>query len=344
MEPVNVIVGANGTGKTNLYRALQLLTHAAEGNLGRTLAEEGGIPSVLWAGQRRKGPVRMGVDIRFEDYTYHLELGLPPPGAVFKLDPEIKSEDLEHRPPRGRGVPLVKRQISTAMLRNDEGSWINHPVPLVTSESILSQVQDPHLYPEVSVIRERLLKWRFYHSFRTDPDSPIRRPRTGTLTPRLASDGSDLVCALKTIRGIGDSKGLDQAFEEAFPDSRLILYAEKEGRQEYRIQLMVPGINRPLEAQEFSDGTLRYLCLMAALLSPRPPELIALNEPETSLHPDLLKPLANLIAKASERTQVWLTTHSEPLAGYVAAAAGIEPIHLEKIEGETRARGRGLLE
>ena len=85
-----------------------------------------------------------------------------------------------------------------------------------------------------------------------------------------------------------------------------------------------------------SDGTLHYLCLLAALLSPRPPTLLALNEPEASVHPDLIGPLAKLIVRASEGSQVWITTHSQSLAEAIRLETGIPPIRLEKLEGETR--------
>ena len=73
------------------------------------------------------------------------------------------------------------------------------------------------------------------------------------------------------------------------------------------------GLLRPLGASELSDGTLRYLLLVAALLSPRAPTFMILNEPETSLHPDLLPPLARLIAKASQRSQVVVVSHAASL-------------------------------
>src|SRR5690606_18401700 len=98
-----------------------------------------------------------------------------------------------------------------------------------------------------------------------------------------------------------------------------------------------------LLASELSDGTIRYLCLLAALLSPRPPALIALNEPETSLHPELFPPLADLILQASKESQIWLTTHSEKLAALICERTGTSPVHLEMVEGETRAVGHGLL-
>ncbi len=98
-----------------------------------------------------------------------------------------------------------------------------------------------------------------------------------------------------------------------------------------------------MHVSEFSDGTLRYLCLLAALLSPSPPPLLVLNEPENSLHPDVLEPLAKLIANASERSQVWITTHSLKLAELLATVPGAKLMHLEKKDGETRIQGQGLI-
>jgi predicted ATPase len=105
------------------------------------------------------------------------------------------------------------------------------------------------------------------------------------------------------------------------------------------VRLITPGLQRPLYAKELSDGSLRYLCLLAALLSVHPPSLLAFNEPETSLHPDLLDPLAELIVKASRKSQIWITTHSTALAGYIEKHSGVPPVRLEKVEGATKLVG-----
>jgi predicted ATPase len=96
-----------------------------------------------------------------------------------------------------------------------------------------------------------------------------------------------------------------------------------------------------MATSELSDGTLRYLCLLAALLSPRPPPFVSLNEPEMSLHPDLLAPLGKLIAEASRRSQIWVTTHSEPLASAIAANGSVMPLRLGKELGATVLLGSG---
>ncbi len=91
---------------------------------------------------------------------------------------------------------------------------------------------------------------------------------------------------------------------------------------------MRSSLPRPLELRELSDGTLRFLCLAAALLSPRPPTLLALNEPETSLHAGLLPALGRLVARAAAHSQIWVTTHSRVLADEIAAAARVRPFEL----------------
>ncbi|WP_257454501.1 AAA family ATPase [Archangium lipolyticum] len=337
--PLTVIVGPNGSGKTNLYRSLYLLSAAAEGRLAQVLAEEGGVPSVLWAGSRDKKPLRMTVGVSLDDLAYELSLGPVPTSptdpTLFKLDPEVKEEHLWTVDGKRRAV-LMERKDRTAFVRDSEGSRTTFPVQLWASESVLSQLAEPHRFPRLSELQRTLRMWRFYHHFRTDPDAPMRSPQVGVRTPVLAHDGRDLAAALRTIIEIGDHEALERALSDAFPGSRLEVQAPQ-GR--FSLFLHQPGLLRPLAARELSDGTLRYLCLLAALLSPRPPAFLALNEPETSLHPDLLEPLGRLIVDASMHSQVWVTTHAEPLAQAIAKRSRAEPLRLTKELGATVVEG-----
>ena len=330
--PITVVVGANGTGKTNVYRALRLLTFAAHGRLSEALAEEGGIPSVLWAGKRAKGaPQRCNIEVELDELSFQLSFGPPPPPqGAFLLDPDVKEETLWVIERRRRHV-IAQRENATAFMRDAEGVRVSFPAALWGGESLLSQITEPHRFPLLSAIRSEFQRWRFYHHFRTDVEAPARRPQVGVRTPALAHDGRDLAAALTTISEIGDVRALHGAIERAFPGTTLHLVAEN-GR--FAFQLHTPGVLRPLDALELSDGTLRYICLVAALLSPRPPPFLALNEPETSLHPELLQPLAELVVSASRRSQIFLTTHSELLADRLGAV-GVERLQLVKSEGET---------
>src|SRR5690606_19071395 len=160
------------------------------------------------------------------------------------------------------------------------------------------------------ILREIMRSWRFYDTFRTDPDAPARRVSVETRTPVMSDDGSDMAAALQTIRENGDQEALDAASDDAFPAWQLEICQTEAGLQ---ANLLQPGMTRSLTAAELSDGTLRFLLLAAALLTPRPPKLLAINEPETSLHPDLIPALARLIARASLSSQVIVVTHNTGL-------------------------------
>ena len=342
LHPINVLTGPNGCGKSNLYNSLVLIGRAAEGRLARAIAEEGGTPSVFWAGgerirmQRKRPPRRVIIGFENEDYGYELQIGLPSPNehalaTMFTLDPRVKEEYIWPSGTKKR-VLMLKRDEPTAWLRDNEGNMVSYPFKIAKSESVLSQIIDPHLYPEISSVRSQILAWRFYHSFRTDSESPLRQPQIGVQTPVLSHDGSDLAAALRTILEIGDESALTEAIHQALGGASLVIDAEE---TQFKMSLQIPGLLRPLQPREFSDGQLRFLCLCAALLSPRPPSLLALNEPETSLHPDLIDSLARLIVVASTYTQLWITTHSRHLAEKIEQHSGLPQIHLEMRDGET---------
>src|SRR5947209_9302966 len=343
LKSINVLTGPNGCGKSNLYNSLVLIGRAAQGQFARAIAEEGGTPSVFWAGgeriryQRKKLPKRIVLRFEGEDYGYELQAGLPSLnehalGTMFKLDPRVKEEYI-WRSETKRRVLMLKRDEPSAWLRNAEGNMITYPFKISKHESVLSQIIDPHLYPEISALRHEILSWRFYHHFRTDLESPLRQPQIGVQTTVLNHDGSDLTAALQTILEIGDDAALREAIAEAFSGATLHIEAMD---TLFSLKLQVPGLLRPLQARELSDGQLRFLCLCAALLSPRPPSLLALNEPETSLHPDLIDGLARLMVQASKSTQLWITTHSQPLAAAIENYSGIPRVRLKIAAGETQ--------
>lgn len=342
LRRVNVIVGPNGCGKSNLYRAMYLIAAAATGQFARLLADEGGMPSVLWAGDRSKGPVRMTLTVQVEDVTYRLSVGLPELSefSPFPLDPRIKEEQIDFAQGKTRST-LLKRGKNTIDARDTDGKKLLFAMALTDSESVLSGLREPHRFPEIAALRQEFLNWRFYHQFRTDSQSPLRQPQTGVLTPVLAHDGSDLAAALQTIRSIGDKEALEECISTAFPGATLHI---DDQNGQLSVGMQMPGFQRPFGAKELSDGTLQYLCLLAALLSFRSPSLIALNEPETSIHPDLFDPLAKLIARASEKCQLWITTHSQELADLILEYTGFAPIELHKVDGETKIVGARLSE
>lgn len=346
---LTVVTGSNGSGKSSLYRSLRLLADCAQGGVVSSLAREGGLPSVLWAGPersgvRRRSPVSLRVGYASDGFGYLADLGLPGGDAAhsaFTLDPEIKRELVWAGPVLRPATTLLQRRGPLVQVRGDDGGFEALVADLEGFESALAVVGDPVRTPEVLAVRDQVRSWRFYDTFRTDSGAPARAVQIGTRTPALADDGSDLAAALQTIAEIGVSADLDACVDDAFPGSRLRISSEG-GR--FDLAVHQPGLLRPLRAAELSDGTLRYLLWVAALLSPRPGELIVCNEPETGLHRNLLPALARLITRAALRTQLVVVTHDTQLSDLLENEADTATIRLEKREGETRILGSEALD
>jgi len=157
----------------------------------------------------------------------------------------------------------------------------------------------------------------------------------------LAADGHDLVAALETIREIGDGPALDAAIDDAFAGAKV---RSTPVDTRLKLEFSQPGLLRPLSASELSDGTQRYLLWVAALMTPRPPPLMVLNEPETSLHPDLLPALGRLISRAARHTQVWVVSHARRLVATLEEDSECHSIELDKSLGESVIRAQGMLD
>ena len=356
LQALNVITGPNGSGKSNVYRALRLLADIAQGRIIPSLAREGGLQSTLWAGPEafsrdmkrgeqpvegtvRKGPVSLRLGFAGTEFGYAIDLGLPTPSSsAFSQDPEIKRECVWNGEFLRPAAQLVDRRGAVVRSREDGGGWAVLTQELASFDSMMTHCADPRNTPEMLLLREQMRGWRFYDQFRADAEAPARLPQIGTHTPVLGNDGADLAAAVQTILEIGDPEALAGSVADAFPGASVCV-----SRHEGRFELLMKqhGLLRPLRAAELSDGTLRYLLWIAALLTPRPPRLLVLNEPETSLHPDLLPALGRLIGRAAERSQVLVVSHASRLIAALEEQPGCQCLTLEKGLGETTLAGAG---
>ncbi len=363
LRRLTVVTGANGTGKSSLYRALRLLADCGRGEVIGSLAREGGLESVLWAGPerldgaRRTGrvegttrtaPVSLEMGFAADDFGYLVDLGLPQMAGIqslFGRDPEIKREAVFAGPVMRPASTLVRRTRDYAEASSESGrgfDMLSQSLP--PYRSVLAEFAHPGVHPELAAVRDRLRDWRFYDGFRVDAGAPSRQRTVGTRTRVLADDGGDLAAAIQTIIEAGFDD-LQRAVADAF-DGAEVSVAVSDGL--FDLELQQPGMLRPLRAAELSDGTLRFLLWAAALLSPQPPSLMVLNEPETSLHPDLVRPLASLITAAADSTQVVVVTHSKAMLEHLDTVSVDDDgdavqIQLYKDLGETRIDGLDML-
>ena len=363
LQRLTVVTGANGVGKSNLYRAFHLLADVASGRLIGSIAAAGGLSSVLWAGPEqisgamrrgeapvqgtgsRKAPISLQLGFTAADLGYLIDVGLPLPApTVFTRDPVIKREIIWAGPVLRPVATLLERTARGVRVAEDAGRAANRAsghieVGLPPWASVLDELVDPVHRPEVTAIRDVVRGWRFYDSFRVDPDAPARQPQVGTRTEVLAADGHDLAPAVATILESAWEQPFRRAVADAF-DGTEVSVADYGGR--FEVELQQPGMLRPLTGRELSDGTLRFLLLAAALFSPRPPGLMVLNEPETSLHAEVLPALNRLMVTAAERSQVVVVTHAR---GLVDDLVGAGALHHELVKpyGETEVEGQGLL-
>lgn len=309
-------------------------------------------------GTVRSGPVslRMGIGGLGGGPGYLVDLGLPVQSkyTAFNRDPEIKREAVWSGPVMRPSTLVARRKQSAVEYREESGArtsqWHRASVSVDRWRSMLTEWVDPGVARELWEVREALRGWRFHDGFRTDAGAPARQPRPGTRSLVLADDGSNLAACLQTIVEHDESL-LAAAISDAFPGSRLEVIST-DGL--FDVVLHQPGMLRGIRSAELSDGTLRYLLWLATVLTPAPPRLMALNEPETSLHPSLVPALGRAMARASQDVQIVVVTHSAVLlrtleeelgqvAGTGPELSSLQRVDLWKDHGETMVRDQGLL-
>ena len=332
MRPLNVLIGPNGAGKSNVIEALDLLA-ATPNDLARAVRIGGGSAEWLWKGEPEAAEATIEVVLdrgctpTRRDLRYRLSFA-PVAGqmklqdeAVEELAPMPGTDDVYfyYRFQRGNPVINIRDTGDGSSLRRylvreplpDQSVRQLRPRDLIPDQSVLSQRKDPEQYPEVTWAGRKFSEIWTFTEWTFGPGMLARYPQRTTLPEdQLLSDSSNLAMVLNHIELAG-KKRVDALLKRFFPRFESLPTRIREGTAE--LNLLESDFNAPIRAIRLSDGTLRFVALLALLLSPSPPPLLCIEEPELGLHPDAVALLADLLVDASSRTQLVVTTHSESL-------------------------------
>ncbi|MCY4437473.1 MAG: AAA family ATPase [Chloroflexi bacterium] len=339
LEPLNVIVGPNASGKSNFLEALAILA-AAPRDLQEPLRVGGGVVEWLWKGSEESPKATIEVTVENlwnEPLRYRLSF------SQFFARFVLKDEAIEDEHSRSPGTspafyyqyrdgnPVIRvdgEPSSERQLKREDVKF---------EQSILSQLRNPGFLSGLERLTHTFEGIRIYREFPLGHNSPLRRPQQADLIQDyLLEDGSNLAAVLSYLLNQPATKSriLDhiQDFHRPVQD---ILAALLGGS--IQVSFHERGLYHPIPSIRLSDGTLRFLCLLAVLCHPNQPSVICIEEPETGLHPDVIPKLAKLLVEASERSQVIVTTHSDILVDALSDTPEAVVI-CEKVDGATQLR------
>ena len=335
LQPLNVLIGPNGSGKSNLIEAVGLLRHAPT-HLASPVRDGGGIRDWLWKGEpNATAGVEVVVDNPKGSQDLRHTLAFTERGQKFELvDERIENAQAHvgkkdpyffYRYQNGRPVLLTREEERRDLKRED----------VDPEESILSQRKDPDQYPEITYLGQAYSRIRIYRDWAFGRYTVPRRPQEADQpNDQLAEDFRNLGLLLNRLRR-------EAKVKQRILDNLNQLYA---GIDDYGVSIEggtvqvffhESGFNIP--ATRLSDGTLRYLCLLAVLCHPEPPPLVCIEEPELGMHPDILPTIARLLKDAAERTQLIVTTHSDVLVDELTDQPA-SVVVCERLDGKTIMR------
>ena len=322
---LNVLIGPNGSGKSNLLDAIALLREAVQGKLPEGIVRRGGISPLLW--DEQENFLTWDLRIREPDLAYRLELKQLGATSSYTIPLEYLMEGT---------TTHLDRTSGTALVLDPKLGQVRYEDPIPEGQTLLSLVAGPFGNPVARRLQQGVETWSIYRDIR-DPDSLMRRESVARFEKRIAPDGQNLVPVLHTLY-TGNRKfkeTVDAAIRAAFGQDYGELLFPPAADQRIQLRLHWRSLKTDQSAANLSDGTLRFLILLAILANPEPGDLIAIDEPETGLHPNMFPILAELAAEAAERSQVIFTTHSPQ---FLDAFTGEPPVTtvVEWSNGETR--------
>jgi len=320
---LNVIIGLNGNGKSNLLKALEMLSQSAMGKLSQQILREGGMDSLAWDEQNAAVQFKLVItppenlnDGKRNNITYQLNLNQLGSSSSYKIGYELLGDHAQfNRRFKPHQMIILERYLSSATIYDDQRRGLLIPQEsMVTEESLLSCEFMPFATNNsISLVQNWLSHWQIYHDFQTHRDAAVRQEVPARMESELDFDGSNLVQVLHGLYNTHpDFKmKVNSAMKAAFGDDFDGLSFQPAANQQVALLINWKSSRRSQSSAVLSDGTLRFLYLITILANPTPPVLIAIDEPITGLHPSMVPIIAELARNASRRAQIIITTHSE---------------------------------
>lgn len=328
LQPLNVLIGANASGKSNLIEVVGLL-QAMPSDLTVPIREGGGIGEWLWKGATKTptAEIEATVDYPVGVQPLRYRINFTMVGQRLELTDEVIENAsvmagypdvyFFYRYQQGHpalNVRTVDPQVSTGKaerrLRRED---------LLSDQSILSQRKDPDQYPELTYLGKEFASICLFREWNLGRYTAPRMPQKPDLPGDfLLDDASNLGLVLNDLEHRADSKREILTYLQKFNDAVTDISTRIHGGT-VQIFSHEKGLRQPVPATRLSDGTLRFLCLLSILCHPDPPPLVCIEEPELGLHPDIMPTLADLLVDASQRMQLIITTHSDTLVSALSA-------------------------
>ena len=335
LRPLNVLIGPNGSGKSNLIETINLLTELPRDMSGH-IARNSGILHWLWKGADRptaEVEVNGSLGARLPDYEHSI-LFTRVEQSMQVID---ESVSVQRNSAGRRGKPLFSYENGLPTLRIASRKRLLEAESIDHRQSILWRDQPPEVSGSLAQLSRLYRSFRFFRGRQLNHIDPAKLPQLPDQPGDfLSPDARNLGAVLNRLLSKSD-------FERSFMDALSNVYEGIEAIDflyqagTLQIYLRERSLTESIPASRFSDGTFRWLCLLAVLLDPEPPALICLEEPEIGLHPDIVVELAGLLRRASERTQLIVTTHSDTLVDALSDTPE-SVIVCEKLAGSTVLR------
>lgn len=354
LQPLNVLIGPNGSGKSNLIEGIELL-HSLPTGFASAIREGGGVREWLWKGDDTDGTGTIDAEVEpsnieellslsmviHERNTIHYRLSFAASGTRVEVTDEViedvgytsiqPTEDQLWLKAAGEyadffyhlqdGNPVVNTRIetgSTKVVRRAKRDLDRKTLKL--DDSILMQLKDPWVYPELTALGKYFEAIRSFREWTIGREAEVRRPQPTDLpNDTLAPDSRNLGLILNQLEHSGAWSEFNGYLKRFLP--RFDRYSTRIEGGTVQFYLHENGLKQPIPATRLSDGTIRFIAILAQLLAPTPPPLICMEEPELGLHPDAIALLAGLLQEASARTQLIVTTHSDALVSALTEVA-----------------------